>query len=155
MVAPEYRNSLASAGKPKGEGKPDPAAKSPGETGGKDAAAEAKAPSDPKDAAAMEHAKQRAAQKAPKNSKAQGDHKKQKNHSEHGQVWVKDGSLAKPIKVRIGASDGIDTEVSGPEIKEGMEVIVGELTPDQAADLSNPFAPKIFNRTGGPPKTRP
>ena len=74
MVAPEYRDSLASAGKPKGEGKPDAAAKSPGETGGKDAAAGAKTPADPKAAAALEHAsaKQRTAQKdpnAPKDSK--------------------------------------------------------------------------------------
>ena len=163
MVAPEYRDSLVSAGKPNGGGKPDAAAKSPGGTGGKDAAAGAKTPADPKAAAALEHAKhkQRTAQNdqnAPKDSNnptAANDPTKAKSHAEHGQVWVKDGLLAKPVKVRIGASDGIDTEISGAEIKEGMEVIVGELTPDQAADLSNPFAPKMFNRTGGAPKTAP
>ena len=155
MVAPEYRDSLASAGKEKGEGNRDAAAKSPGETGGKDATAEAKTPSDPKAAAALKRAEQRAAQKDPKDPKAESDHKEHKSHVEHGQVWVKDGPLARPIKVRIGASDGIDTEISGSEIKEGMEVIVGELAPDQAADVSNPFAPKLFNRTGGAPKTRP
>ena len=78
-----------------------------------------------------------------------------KSHAEHGQVWVKDGPLARPVKVRIGASDGIDTEISGREVKEGMEVIIGELTPDQVADMSNPFAPKLFNKKGGAPKTRP
>ncbi len=161
MVAPEYRDSLVSAGKEKGEGNRDAAAKSPGETGGKDAAAEAKTPSDPKAAAALEHAKRSSGPhrtRTPKDSnnpRPRATQRKHKSHAEHGQVWVKDGLLARPIKVRIGASDGIDTEISGPEIKEGMEVIVGELTPDQAADLSNPFAPKLFNRTGGAPKTRP
>jgi HlyD family secretion protein len=143
MVSPELRDSLASAGQEKGEGKRDAAAKSPGEGGGKNLAAEARMPNDPKIAAAQ------------KAAKTAGKQKKPKSHAEHGQVWVKDGSLARPIKVRIGASDGIDTEVSGSDIKEGMEVIIGELTPDQVADLSNPFAPKLFNRTGGALKTRP
>ncbi len=158
LVAPEYRDSLASAARKKNEGKPDAAAQSPAETGGKDATTEAKTPSDPKAAAAQQRAKQRAAQKNPKSptdAQAGGNPQKSKSHVEHGQIWIKEGPLVKPIKVRIGGSDGIDTEVSGPDLKEGMEVIVGELTADQAADLSNPFAPKLFNRSGGPPKTRP
>ena len=113
---------------------------------------------DPKAAAALKLAQQKAAPNdpnAPKDPKAEGDPKNPKTHSEHGQLWIKDGLLARPVKVRIGASDGIDTEISGTEVKEGMEVIVGELTPDQVADLSNPFAPKLFNKTGGAPKTRP
>jgi HlyD family secretion protein len=143
MVAPEYRDSLASAGKEKGQGKRDAVAKSPDKTDGKDATTDAKTVNAPKAVAAE------------KGPKAQSDQTKLTSHAEHGQVWVKDGPLARPIKVRIGASDGIDTVVSGAEIKEGMEVIDGELTPDQADDMSNPFAPKLFNRKGGAPKTRP
>ena len=63
--------------------------------------------------------------------------------------------LAKPVKVRIGVTDGIETEISGKDIDKDTEVIIGEATPNQAGDVSNPFAPKLFNKTGGPPKTRP
>jgi hypothetical protein len=56
--------------------------------------------------------------------------------------------------VRIGVTDGIDTEISGPDIQKGTEVIIGEVAPDQAGDVSNLLGPpKLFNRT--PPKTRP
>jgi len=159
MVAPEYRDSLAPVGKEKGGGNQAAAAKSPGETGSKDATAEAKTPTDPKVAAALKHAKQHAqkdqnAPKDPKDPKAANDPTTQKSQAERGQVWVKDGSLAKPVKVRIGVTDGIDTEISGPDVNKDMEVIIGELTPDQAGDVSNLLGPpKLFNRT--PPKTRP
>ena len=154
LVAPEYRDSLASAGQPKGEGKRDAAAKSPGDAGGKQKQDVAQPPS-----AVQNRPGQSAAAvpqvDAPKDSKAAGDQKNPKARAEHGQVWVKDGLLTRPVKVRIGATDGIDTAISGSEVKEGMEVIVGELTPDQAADVSNPFAPKLFNKKGGAPKTAP
>ena len=32
----------------------------------------------------------------------------------------------KPVKVAIGPTDGAMTEVQGEEVKEGLEVIVGE-----------------------------
>ncbi len=40
-------------------------------------------------------------------------------------LWIKDGDLIRPVKVRVGASDGHVTEVAG-DVREGMEVIVGE-----------------------------
>ena len=49
-------------------------------------------------------------------------------------------------------TDGIDTEISGPGIEDGTEVIIGEATPDQAGDMGNPFAPKLFKKAGGPAK---
>lgn len=41
-------------------------------------------------------------------------------------LWLDDGKFVRPIKVRIGASDGLMTEVSGSELREGMEVVVGD-----------------------------
>ncbi|MFZ1937100.1 MAG: efflux RND transporter periplasmic adaptor subunit [Thermoguttaceae bacterium] len=160
MVAPEYRGMLASAGKGKREGGQTPPATSAGEAVKTGSAENAKTPVDPKVAAALQHAKQHGGKDAnpAKDGKLQaavGDAAKPKSH-EHGQVWVKDGLLAKPVRVRIGVTDGSDTEISGQGIEEGTEVIVGEATPDQAGgDVSNPFAPKLFNKSGGPPKARP
>ena len=51
-----------------------------------------------------------------------------------------------PIDVQLGATDGIFTEVSGSEVREGMEVVVGEDRPKEGREegaTTNPFAPKI------------
>jgi HlyD family secretion protein len=157
MVAPEYRDSLASTSANKGGNQPVAGASSnAGAT--PSAAGESKTPPDPKAIAAANHAHQQAAAQQPnaaKDSKTPVDGKKIKPRVEHGVVWVQDDMLARPIKVRIGATDGIDTVISGSEVKEGMEVIIGEMTVDQAADVANPFAPKLFNKSGGAAKTRP
>lgn len=68
-------------------------------------------------------------------------------------LWVKDNGLARPIKVRAGASDETMTEVQSDELKEGLEVIVGE---QQVASGStgtgtvNPFTPQFPPRGGRP-----
>ncbi len=74
--------------------------------------------------------------------------------AEHGQVWVKDGDGVRPIEVRIGASDGISTEIHGESVNEGMEVVLGYAIADESATTTNPFAPKLFRRKGGEPKAR-
>jgi len=75
-------------------------------------------------AATTKPAEQQAAQEDSKDPKAESNDKTNKSRAEQGQIWIKDGPLARPIKVQIGASDGIDTEISGSEVKAGMEVIV-------------------------------
>jgi uncharacterized protein (TIGR03067 family) len=54
-------------------------------------------------------------------------------------VWAKDkdGEHVRPLEVQFGVSDGSMTEVSGPEVKEGMEVVVGE-GPSPAATGKQP-----------------
>jgi len=69
---------------------------------------------------------------------------------DRGRLWVKDGQFVRPIEVQIGATDGSMTEVSGSELQEGLEVVIGEVRPEQAAELTNPFAPKVFRRTQKP-----
>jgi HlyD family secretion protein len=67
---------------------------------------------------------------------------KEKNIQE-GRVWVEDGQFVRPVKVRVGISDGLLTEIVGGDLQEGTAVVVGETTEENGADSSNPFAPKL------------
>jgi HlyD family secretion protein len=64
-------------------------------------------------------------------------------------VWTQDTATMeyKPVRVRLGINDGTRTEVTGPDVKEGMEIIVGDLTqsatPGQQAPARNPLVPNI------------
>jgi HlyD family secretion protein len=67
-----------------------------------------------------------------------------------GIAWVQDGDFAKPIRLRLGLTDGVDTEVLSDNLPEGAEVITGE----QRADTSvsgpvTPFMPQFGGRGGG------
>lgn len=70
---------------------------------------------------------------------------------QHGTLWLADGAFAKPVKVKTGITDGTNTEVSAPELKEGAQVIVGEARPDDTSggDAKNPFMPQFGRRRGG------
>jgi len=48
-------------------------------------------------------------------------------------VWVRDGKFVRPIDVNIGASDGTLTEITGSDLQEGTEVIVGASQNGRAA----------------------
>ena len=54
-----------------------------------------------------------------------------KPRGDRGRVWVKDGNFVRPIEVQIGISDGSQTEISGAGIEGGMEVVVGEIRPEE------------------------
>jgi HlyD family secretion protein len=72
-----------------------------------------------------------------------------KDKTERGTIWVQDGKYVKPIRVKVGWSDGTMTEVSGPGVEEGMEVIIGEARQNNGGDAtSNPFTPKMFGGGG-------
>ena len=63
----------------------------------------------------------------------------------HATVWVIDGKYVRPIKIRTGATDGIDTEVilAADELKEGQALVVGEQRTETAdGGTTNPFAPQ-------------
>jgi multidrug efflux pump subunit AcrA (membrane-fusion protein) len=70
-------------------------------------------------------------------------------------LWVQDPTTLalKPVRIRLGINDGTRTEVSGPDVKEGMEIIVGDLTqtaaPAQARPAANPLLPNIGGRGRG------
>ncbi len=42
-----------------------------------------------------------------------------------GLLWIRQGDLVKPIRARLGLSDGVNTEVSGDELAAGVEIVVG------------------------------
>jgi HlyD family secretion protein len=62
-----------------------------------------------------------------------------------GTIWILEGDQIRPVQVRPGISDGVDTAVTGPDIREGMTVVTGVLSStDQAQQKStNPFVPQI------------
>ncbi|MCC7350057.1 MAG: efflux RND transporter periplasmic adaptor subunit [Phycisphaerales bacterium] len=65
-------------------------------------------------------------------------------------LWVADGTFVRPVNVQVGLTDGSQTQVSGDQVKEGMEVVTGEMRPDEVgggdAAGNNPFAPRIPRR---------
>jgi HlyD family secretion protein len=66
----------------------------------------------------------------------------------HGIVWIQQGNYVRPIKVHTGPSDGTVTEVQGDELKEGLQVILGEQQQPTATNTgtTNPFVPQIRRR---------
>jgi len=73
--------------------------------------------------------------------------KEYKGGPRQGVVWIPEGQYVKPIKVSLGLTDGSLTEVQNPELKEGMQVVVGEKSTEEgAASATSPFTPQIFKR---------
>jgi HlyD family secretion protein len=75
--------------------------------------------------------------------------------AQRGILWIPDGKKVRPLRVRLGLTDGGMTEVESEQLTEGLQIVTGQL--DQAAhgnDTTNPFAPKIPRRgTGGARQT--
>jgi HlyD family secretion protein len=70
-----------------------------------------------------------------------------------GLVWVPEGSLVRPLRVRLGLSDGSLTTVSGKGLKPGLPVVVGEVVKQAGAEKgdSSPFTPHFFHRSANKP----
>jgi HlyD family secretion protein len=64
-------------------------------------------------------------------------------------LWIPEGGQVRPIYVTRGLTDGTLTEVSSPELKEGMPVVVGEVEKTAARTSSggSPFTPRFFHRS--------
>lgn len=62
-----------------------------------------------------------------------------------GVVWVEENGKAKAVPVKLGLTDGNQTEVLSGDLQPGTPLIVGEVRAAGAsADQSNPFAPPRF-----------
>jgi HlyD family secretion protein len=73
---------------------------------------------------------------------------KAKDH-DRGKVWVEDGDFVRPVKVRIGLSDGLMTEITGGDLQEGTPVIIGETHDNNSGGgTTNPFTPQMFRNKG-------
>jgi HlyD family secretion protein len=66
--------------------------------------------------------------------------------SNHGTVWVVDGRYVRPVKVQVGDSDSIVTELIGDSLHEGDQVVEGVDDLQSADNTTNPFAPQMFRR---------
>jgi HlyD family secretion protein len=66
-------------------------------------------------------------------------------------VWVPNGQHVRPIPVRVGLTDGTMAEVEGEALTEGLEIVTGQETQARGeSNTTNPFAPRIPRRGGGP-----
>jgi HlyD family secretion protein len=65
-----------------------------------------------------------------------------------GTVWVvAEEGLVRPVQVELGLSDGTMTEVLRGELREEMEVVVGEAARQEAGNGgANPFTPSVFGK---------
>jgi HlyD family secretion protein len=65
-------------------------------------------------------------------------------------LWIPDGGYVKPIRVQLGLSDGMYTEVQGEGFTEGMKVVIGMQTQTNNKEdaATNPFTPKFPPRGG-------
>jgi HlyD family secretion protein len=59
-------------------------------------------------------------------------------------LWVQDGRYVRPVKVAIGPTDGAMTEVLGEEVKEGLDIILGEQRQESGDSAKSPFMPQRF-----------
>ncbi len=66
----------------------------------------------------------------------------------HGVLWVPNGNYVSPMPVRVGMSDGVATEIESDQIKEGLQVVLGEQRKETAepSQAASPFTPRIFGR---------
>jgi HlyD family secretion protein len=66
-----------------------------------------------------------------------------------GLIWVPQGSRVRPIKVKLGLSDGSLTEVASSKLKEGEPVVVGEAEKQasEAGPGGSPFTPQFFRKS--------
>jgi HlyD family secretion protein len=71
--------------------------------------------------------------------------KEHPDKADKGTLWVEDNGFVRPVRVRVGASDGVRTEIVGGDLKEGDAVVVGESRPEgDGGAASNPFTPQLF-----------
>jgi len=85
---------------------------------------------------------------APKKEKRKGK-KPDKPVERDGTIWLTDGEYVKPLDVKVGATDGINTEVKAADLKDGAEIVVGEVVQSEQEKAKNPFLPQIGHRGGG------
>jgi HlyD family secretion protein len=63
-----------------------------------------------------------------------------------GIIWLKDGKFVLPVNVKVGISDGTNTAVAADTLREGQEVVIGEIAETAQAATQNPFVPQIRRR---------
>lgn len=68
----------------------------------------------------------------------------EKEQRSRGTVWIVQGNFVKPVKVRLGLTDGARSEVIEGDLREGLEVVTREAARNGGDSTTNPFAPQMF-----------
>jgi HlyD family secretion protein len=65
-----------------------------------------------------------------------------------GVVWVPQGDQVQPVKVKLGLSDGTQTEIDGGALQAGAQVVTAEKQPSvRNTATTNPFTPQLRRRS--------
>ena len=68
----------------------------------------------------------------------------EKHHT--GTVWVRDGDFVRPVDVQLGVTDRTDTAIECTGIKEGDQVVTGDVQIGGDTTTKNPFMPPMQKR---------
>jgi HlyD family secretion protein len=60
-----------------------------------------------------------------------------------GTLWVRQGDFVRPVRVSLGLTDGVITEIASSALDVGSEVVLGQVQQDE--ETSTPFLPQIKN----------
>ncbi|HZM04651.1 MAG TPA: HlyD family efflux transporter periplasmic adaptor subunit [Candidatus Saccharimonadales bacterium] len=82
----------------------------------------------------------------PSEDKPAAGHKTKSGGETYGVVWVKDGESVRPVDLKIGTSDGVNTAVATENLREGQEVVTGEIVATAPTAALNPFLPPVRKR---------
>jgi HlyD family secretion protein len=68
-------------------------------------------------------------------------------------IWVRQGQQVSPVEVKIGATDGAQTEIISDNLDPAVEIVLGENRDEPSDDGGkNPFGPPQFGRGKGKKK---
>lgn len=85
----------------------------------------------------------------PKKEKHGKDKKPARAVERNGTIWLTEGEFVRPVDVKVGPTDGVNTEVTAANLKEAQDVVVGEVIQSaQESQGRNPFLPQIKGRGG-------
>jgi HlyD family secretion protein len=80
-----------------------------------------------------------------------GDHtrppgEEAKPETARGTLWLPQDDQVRPLRVKVGLTDGTMTEVASPDLQAGMPVVVSEVEKGEepAGTAASPFTPQIF-----------
>lgn len=63
-----------------------------------------------------------------------------------GRVWVRDGDYVRPVSVIVGPTDNTVTQIETDALKEGDEVVIGDVEQVVVQSTTNPFTPQFRRR---------
>jgi HlyD family secretion protein len=70
-----------------------------------------------------------------------GDPPAAANGETRGTIWLKEGDYVRPVEVKVGATDGVNTAITSDTLKEGAPVVTGASAGGMETTGSNPFLP--------------